>query len=162
MMVSKSEVIQLRPAVEQDEGAIREIVRRAGINPFGLDWPRFTVAENLQGRVVACGQLKRHKDGSLELGSLAVREEWRGKGIGSRLVEALKAQVEEDLWLMCRSSLVDFYRQHGFDEVPLESEQPPYFARVRRLADAFHWLRGTGEYLAVMVRPHPAAIVESD
>lgn len=161
-MPSTSETVQLRSAKERDQRAIGEIVRRAGINPFGLAWRRFLVAEDRQGRVIACGQLKRHGDGSLELGSLAVRERWRGRGIGSRLVEALKARAEEELWLMCRSSLVSFYRRHGFDEVPIEGEQPPYFARVRRLAAAFHWLRGTGEYLAVMVRPHASWQAEND
>lgn len=146
------DLVQLRPAAAQDEETIRALVRRAGINPFGLSWSRFTVAEDPQGQVVGCGQLKPHKDGTLELASLAVQEEWRGRGLGRRLVEDLIERADGELWLMCRSSLVSFYGRQGFVEVPPEGEQPAYFARVRRLADVFHWLRGTGEYLAVMVR----------
>lgn len=144
--------IALRPAREQDAPAIARLVRGAKLNPTGLDWERFTVAEDSSGEVVGCGQIKPHRDGSLELASLVVEPRLRGKGIGRRLIESLLNDVNQPVWLMCRSSLVPLYERFGFEEMAPEEPQPRYFQRVRRLASVYHFLRGTGEYLAVMCR----------
>jgi N-acetylglutamate synthase-like GNAT family acetyltransferase len=142
----------IRKANEDDAQSIHTLVREAGINPLGLKWERFMVAVDPSDHVVGCGQLKPHRDGSLELASLAVRESWQGRGMGRALVEALIGDVETELWLMCRSSLTPLYEKFGFSEVGMDEKQPVYFRRVRRLASVFHMLAKTGEYLAVMVR----------
>ncbi len=144
--------IALRPAREGDAPEIGRLVRRAKLNPTGLDWKRFTVAEDARGNVVACGQIKPHRDGTLELASLVVEPRLRGEGLGRRLIEALLEGVSQPLWLMCRSSLVPLYERFGFEEVGPDDHQPRYFRRVRHLASVYHFLRGTGEYLAVMCR----------
>lgn len=147
----------IRPASEQDSARITELVRGEKLNPIGLDWPHFLVAEDDQGRVVGCGQIKPHKDGTLELASIVVEPEQRGKGLGRALIERLIGGVDQPLWLMCRSSLVPLYEKFEFEEIEPDEEQPTYFQRVRRLASVYHFLRGTGEYLAVMRRPAQAA-----
>lgn len=144
--------IELRPAQEDDAADIARLVRGAKLNPTGLDWKRFTVAEDSDGNVVGCGQVKPHRDGSLELASLVVDPRLRGQGVGRRLIESLLEGVSQPLWLMCRSSLVPLYERFGFEEVGPDDKQPRYFRRVRRLASVYHFLRGTGEYLAVMFR----------
>ena len=81
----------LRPANAADFPAIKYLVRSARINPTGLKWSRFVVAENDLGEVIGCGQIKPHKDGSYELASLVVEENYRGQGIARSLVAHLAA-----------------------------------------------------------------------
>lgn len=147
----------IRPARSQDAGRIAELVRSEKLNPTGLEWSRFLVAEDQHGRIVGCGQVKPHRDGTVELASIVVEEELRGRGLGRQLIERLIEGVSQPLWLMCRSSLVSLYQRFGFQEVDADADQPPYFRRVRRLASVYHFLRGTGEYLAVMCRPYERA-----
>jgi hypothetical protein len=65
----------LRPAAKKDQPEIRKLVLAGGINPSGLDWQRFFVAEDQAGKVIGCAQLKPHRDGSVELASLVVVED---------------------------------------------------------------------------------------
>ena len=81
----------IRSATEDDQHAITRLVHDARLDPNGLDWRRFTVADE-GGRIVGCAQLKIHRHGTRELHLLAVEPERRGAGIGSRLVEALLEQ----------------------------------------------------------------------
>jgi N-acetylglutamate synthase-like GNAT family acetyltransferase len=132
--VAPESPLTFRPAVETDARAIRSIVLRAGINPRDLDWPRFLVAVDAAGKVVACGQVKPHGDGSLELASIAVRPRLHGRGIGSEIVRRLMESHGPPLWLMCRSLQTGFYRRLGFETVDDGSVMPTFFRRVHRLA----------------------------
>lgn len=147
-----SEAPRLRPAAEDDQATIRSMVRGARLNPTGLDWRRFTVAENGRGEVVACGQLKVHKDGTREIASIVVRERERGKGLGKRMIAELLREGELPLWLMCRSGLVPLYRQYGFVEIEDETQLPRYFRRMKSLAKTFRMLTRMQEHLAVMLK----------
>ena len=141
----------LRPAIEEDDAAIRVLVKEGRINPTGLKWPRFVVAVTRDRDVIGCGQVKPHRDGSIELASLVVTAEWRGRGVAAALIEHLVAAHHEDMYLMCRSSLGDFYEGFGFCALQ-ETEMPPYFRRVSRLASLAEFLRKDGETLLVMKR----------
>ncbi len=143
--------IRLRPATASDQAVIRRLVRQAGINPTGLKWPRFTLAEDSNGDVLACGQLKPHVDGSVELASLVVRPDQRGRGLARKVVETLVAQHPGDVHLMCRSGLGPFYEKFGFRRLAAD-EMPPYFRRVKRLMVLLEKLAGE-EKLLVMLRP---------
>ena len=81
-------MITIRPATNQDQLAIRALVRTERLNPTDLNWPNFVVAAGERGLVGAV-QLRIHTAGSRELGSLVVRKEARGQGIASRLIDAL-------------------------------------------------------------------------
>jgi N-acetylglutamate synthase-like GNAT family acetyltransferase len=131
----------LRPAVESDFPRIRDLIRRAGINPMGLDWRRFLVAETDGGRFAGCGQLKPHGDGSIELASLAVEEEFRGRGVARAIIQRLLAESPRPLYLMCRTELGLLYEKFGFRAVDPDS-LPPYFRRIRRLVRAVVFLAG--------------------
>ena len=139
----------LRPADPSDLPAIKILVRSVRINPTGLSWPRFVVAENDLGEVIGCGQIKSHRDGSFELASLVVAENYRGQGIARSLVANLKANHEGNRYLMCRSSLGEFYKKLGFAPVS-EPQMPPYFRRISRLASLAEFLQKEGETLLVM------------
>jgi GNAT superfamily N-acetyltransferase len=144
-------VFSLRNANQEDHGEIRALIRSVRINPAGLDWRRFAVAADDQGQLIGCGQIKPHKDRSRELSSMAVVEGWRGRGVARAIIKRLMSETEPPLWLTCRSSLMPLYQGFSFREVRKHEEQPRYFRRLRRLAEAFTMLSTTNEYLAVMV-----------
>src|ERR1043165_2408750 len=84
----KSMAVVVRPATVADQPAIRRIVRQARINPTGLAWPRFVVAE-AEGQVGGTGQVKPHRDGSRELASIATVPEMQRRGVARQIIEAL-------------------------------------------------------------------------
>lgn len=143
--------VTIRPASAADQPAIAAIVRAARINPLGLDWPRFLVAEE-SGGLIGVGQVKPHRDGSRELASIAVVPEWQGLGVGAAIVRELLAREPSTLHLMCASPTRPFYRRFGFYEID-PAAMPRYFRRMARLAAALSWLaRNRQLYLAVMRR----------
>jgi N-acetylglutamate synthase-like GNAT family acetyltransferase len=60
-----------RPATAADQQTISRMIGEAGLNRMGLKWPRFIVVEEA-GSILGIGQVKPHRDGTLELASLAV------------------------------------------------------------------------------------------
>ncbi len=98
---------------------------------MGVRWKRFIVIESPEGRVIACGQIKPHADGTEELASLAVDKAWRGNGLARRVIEYLIGIHEGPLYLMCAAHLKELYEKFGF--FVLEDEQlPRYFRRIKR------------------------------
>lgn len=106
----------IRPATAADHAAIVSIVRAARINPTGLRWPRFLVAES-GGTVIGTVQLKPHRDGAVELASLAVLPAHQGVGVGGALARAAQARGPRPLYLTCASRLEGYYRRLGFRRV---------------------------------------------
>ncbi|MBN2044970.1 MAG: GNAT family N-acetyltransferase [Anaerolineales bacterium] len=141
----------LRNAEKQDSIAIRTLVRSANLNPFGLNWRRFVVAVNLSRHVIGCVQLKPHRDGSLELASLVVKEEWRGSGIARALIEKIVENHDGCLYLMCRTDLGSFYEQFGFNQAANQA-LPPFFRRVSKLADRLQQITKKKEGVLIMCR----------
>jgi len=156
-------VYTLRPARRADARAIRLLVTRAHLNPLGLNWRRFVVAESAQGEVVACGQVKPHGNRTMELASIAVLPAWQLRGVARSIIEYLLAANPQALYLMCRASLGKFYMRFGFRVVE-EANMPDYFRAISRV---FRWLnrfRAGSESLLVMKRPaqsEPPAAPES-
>jgi len=120
--------LTLRDATVEDQPTIRQIVRAGNINPTGLEWPRFIVAEDA-GAIVGVGQVKPHRDGTRELASIAVLPRRQGQGIGKTIIEELIRREKGTLHLTCRARLQGYYERFGFRK--LESrDYPPYFARM--------------------------------
>lgn len=140
--------VTLRRATRADDAAIKALIRSARINPMDLDWRRFLLAVTRDGEMVACGQVKPHADGTLELASIAVRPAWRGQGIARLVIERLLAESPRPLYLTCASSLGPLYEKFGF-RVLSENEMTPYFRRLSRLATAFMKM-ARGQTLLVM------------
>lgn len=140
----------IRAATQEDFPAIRSLIRAVQINPTGLDWRRFLVAISTQGKLLGCGQIKPHSDGSKELASIAVQENSRGRGIARMIILTLvKHEVERPLYLMCRARLETFYNKFGFRTLNLE-EMPPYFKRINRLERIFNSASQADKRLLVM------------
>lgn len=148
-----AEPYALRPARQEEAGAIRSLIYRAKINPMGLDWRRFTVVVSQSGEMIACGQVKPHADGTRELSSIAVTPAWQGRGVGSAIVRHLIEQEAGELYLTCRDHLEAYYTRFGF-RILSEPEMPPYFRRVHRIATLLRRLRLTSARLLVMHLPH--------
>ncbi|PWH17570.1 MAG: GNAT family N-acetyltransferase [Anaerolineae bacterium] len=123
----------LRQACAADLPAIRTLIYQVGINPLGLNWRRFLVAETQAGEFIGCGQLKPHFDGSMELASLAVVPAWRGRGVARRIIQQLMRNAPRPLYLTCLAHLGAFYEKFGFRVLGPE-EMPPYFRRLYWLA----------------------------
>lgn len=140
--------VSIRMAVREDFPAIRSLIHQSGINPTGLKWERFVVAE-MDGDFAGCGQLKPHSDGTLELASIAVVPPFRGRGVADAVIRHLLGQAPRPLYLNCRSGLQALYEKYDF-RVLGEQEMPPSQRRLFRLARVFMKFVGRGETLLIM------------
>jgi N-acetylglutamate synthase-like GNAT family acetyltransferase len=106
----------IRPATKRDQDEIVRLVRSERLNPHGLHWPNFIVAER-EGRIVGAVQLRPHCDGSHELGSLVVEVTSRGRDISSRLIEQRLAGRTGRILLITNRKFADRYRRWGFGHI---------------------------------------------
>ena len=136
-------------ALESESGQISHLVHLVGINPTGLDWKRFIVAVNTDGKIVGCGQLKPHGRDVLELASIGVLPEYRGLGVARAIIEELLKESHRPLYLMCMSHNGPMYEKFGFQSI-LPEQMPRYFQRIYKLFGLAHVLNKTGEELLVM------------
>jgi N-acetylglutamate synthase-like GNAT family acetyltransferase len=121
---------EIVPAASIDQQAIRRLIRQVGINPTGLKWQNFLVVKDKNGRLIGCGQLKPHKDGAIELASIAVDESFRQQGLASQIINALLARQAPPIWLKCNAELTSFYEKFDFVHVTDFALMPPSFRRV--------------------------------
>jgi len=126
--------IYLRRAMAADQGQIDALIRTVGINPMGLKWPRFIVADE-GGRIVGAGQVKTHGDGARELASIAVAPDRQGMGIGRAIVATFVALEPEPLYLYCADHNEGYYVQFGFRALA-PAEMPPSLRRLHYVANA--------------------------
>jgi N-acetylglutamate synthase-like GNAT family acetyltransferase len=148
----------IRRAKAGDSQAIRALIRRVRINPIGLVWQRFVVAIDEQDRVIGCGQIKPHGDGTRELASIAVVPERQSQGIGTLIIQHLLKNEPLPLFLTCRSTVGPYYQKFGFKQVRPEL-LPPYFRRIWRVANLLsHLFPGTSK-MWVMVKPQPGHLL---
>ena len=122
--------LHIRTATMADQRRIVQIVRAARINPTGLGWPRFLVAEQA-GQLVGTIQVKPQRDQTRELASLAVLPAYQGCGVGAALVRAIQAQYPAPLYLTCIDALEPYYARFGFKRVELRA-LPPVLGRTYR------------------------------
>lgn len=152
---SQTAVPIYRPAQASDANSIKALIRTVNINPIGLKWHRFMVAVAENGRLVGCGQIKPHRDGSRELASIAVQKAWRRQGIATDIIQHLLAAEQPPVWLTCMNKLVPFYEQFGFVEVKNGDGRilPFYFRLATTIFKLVQKLSRIPGYLAVMVWP---------
>ena len=139
----------IRPARETEAAQIQDLIHSVSINPMGLDWKRFIVAVDDRDQMLGCGQLKPHGGDVLELASIAVYAEQRGKGIARLIIEHLLKDSRRPLYLMCQSSLGPLYEKFGFRAISYE-EMPRYFQRLSRVAGLVETLARRKEHLLIM------------
>jgi amino-acid N-acetyltransferase len=119
--------ITIRPARTPDVAAIRQLVgyytgdgRLLAKAPVTLyeDVQEFVVAE-INGTVVGCGALHVMWEDLGEVRTLAVDPDRTGTGIGGRILDHLidRARGLGLARLFCLTFEVEFFREHGFDEI---------------------------------------------
>lgn len=125
----------IRPATARDVRAIYEIVspyarRRILVAKDLIDYfehlQEFVVAE-VDGEVVGCGALHVFWEDIAEIRTLAVREEFRGRGVGKAIVNELegRARTLRISRLFCLTFEVDFFARLGYcgiDEAPVSPD----------------------------------------
>ncbi|HEU4377632.1 MAG TPA: GNAT family N-acetyltransferase [Hyphomicrobiaceae bacterium] len=119
--------VYIRPALPTDHAAIVGLVRSERLNPNGLDWPNFVVATE-QDRLIGAVQLRCHKDGARELGSLVVERGSRGRGLATRLVGSLLAANPGRILMITSKQHAPYYSSWCFR--PIAAFDAP--ASVRR------------------------------
>ncbi|GAB4814367.1 hypothetical protein N2152v2_001413 [Parachlorella kessleri] len=89
------------------------------MNPLiGLNPPDFTAAES-DGRLVGFGRLKPLQPGAVEMTSVFVFPEHRGRGVGTAIIRSLCASAgSQDVYLTTIGRRVALYERFGFVEVP--------------------------------------------
>ena len=140
---------KIRPALESESDQIKALINLIGINPTGLDWKRFIVAVNAEGRVISCGQLKPHGADVLELASIGTLPEYRGQGIARAVIEELLRESPRPLHLMCIAHNGPMYEKFGFHIIEFK-DMPRYFQRIKKLFDVTDAFRRSSEELLVM------------
>lgn len=140
-------------ATADEQQPIRDLIREVKINPLGLKWQNFVVVKDENGRLIACGQLKPHRDGSVELASIAVKRPYRKHGLARLVIESLLADQPRPIWLTCVEKLTPFYKKFGFINVTSPHQMPSYFRFVYRLFKLYQWIARAENGLAVMVKP---------
>ena len=109
-------MVSIRLATENDQAQILALARGERIKPFGLAWPNFVVAEQA-GRLVGAVQLRRHRDGSLELGSLVVASALRKQGIAARLIDRRLEGVTGRVLIITGRRYAEHYSRWGFARI---------------------------------------------
>lgn len=107
--------------------------------------------DDATGEVVGTAQIKKHRDGSYELASIATRPGYQRRGIAHRLIEQLLLKHPGVLYLTCMDNMEGLYQEFGFRTVEVD-EMTPFFRRLVRLAKPFLLLGGGGRKLLVMKR----------
>ena len=102
----------LRKATINDMSSIVRMIGEFDLDYENLSPEQFLVIEE-EGQVVAFGRLKSYPD-AVELGSVGVRPDYRKKGYGKRMVEALIEKAPNEIWIT--TNLRDYFRPLGFSE----------------------------------------------
>ncbi len=130
--------------MECDEAGIQALIRAERLRPTGNDWRRFLVAADPAG-VAGAVQMRQYKDGTKELGSLVVRRDLRGRGLGERLIRELLRNHLGTAYMITHEGLTNLAQRSGF--TPCDSASVPAAIRRQRLlgqcmGSAFAMLRG--------------------
>lgn len=104
----------------------------------------FRIAETDDGTVIGCGALHVMWDDLGEVRTLAVAQEWLGKGVGHSLLTTLQedARVLGLKRLFCLTFEVDFFTKHGYAPIGESVVDPEVYAELVRSTD-----EGVAEFL---------------
>ena len=128
---------RVRPARPADVRGIRDLVQPYADERILLakEWvgyyesvQEFHVAEADDGTLIGCGALHVMWQDLAEIRTLAVAREWRGRGVGHALLEALTERAGELglSRLFCLTFEVDFFAAHGWGEQVPGEDLPRY------------------------------------
>ena len=108
----------IRKATAADQAAIGALIESERLNPYGNHWPNFWVAGE-GNQLIGAVQVRRHKDGSGELGSLVVVPARRGQGMAARLIEHVLAAEPGPMHMITGRAFATHYARWGFEPIGL-------------------------------------------
>jgi len=107
-------MISILPAITEDLLEIESLLKSVWGDNSNISFDQLIVAKD-DIKLVGCVRIKKLSDYCLELASLAVEEEYRGKRIGSKLIEEiLKKEKSRPIYLLCFADRKNFYINSGF------------------------------------------------
>ncbi len=106
--------------------------------------PEFRVAETETGEIIGCGALHVMWEDLGEVRTLAVTEEWLGKGVGHRILETVEADARSYglMRLFCLTFETHFFGRHGFEAIEDDIVAPDVFTQLALSPD-----EGVAEFL---------------
>lgn len=121
-------MVRILPACPEDMPFIAKEVKRLGLDVEGLENHQFLVAKEGE-RIVGFGRMKHYGE-IYEMASLGVMEDFRGRGIGRMLVEALLDHFpSKEVYLV--TDIPSFFEKFGFkvtcDVPPPIADKIKYF-----------------------------------
>ncbi|KQQ03540.1 MULTISPECIES: amino-acid N-acetyltransferase [unclassified Rathayibacter] len=104
----------------------------------------FRIAENGDGERIGCGALHVMWDDIAEVRTLAVAQDWLGRGVGHHILERLENDARELglSRLFCLTFEVDFFARHGYSPIGEKVVDPEVYAELLRSPD-----EGVAEFL---------------
>ena len=108
-------------ALDKDELAIKDLLKTLEGDRAEFDITRFYLAK-INKSLVGCIRTKVFDNNCLELVSLAVSNDYRHQGIGSKLVtELLTKELSRPIFLLTSADKENFYKKFNFKIIsPLE------------------------------------------
>jgi amino-acid N-acetyltransferase len=143
----------VRPARTSDVPAIQKLVeplvhRRILLGKdlvvFYEAVQEFRVAETPDGELIGCGALHVMWQDLAEVRTLAVADEWLGKGVGHALLQ----RIEQDALhlglsrLFCLTFEIEFFGRHGFEAIGESIVAPDVYVQLTLSPD-----EGIAEFL---------------
>ncbi|MDO9063029.1 MAG: amino-acid N-acetyltransferase [Microbacterium sp.] len=104
----------------------------------------FLVAEDANGELIGCGALHVMWADLAEVRTLAVLDQWRGRGVGHALVQRLidRASALGVTRVFCLTFEIEFFERHGFRPISDVPVPPEVYAEMVRSVD-----EGVAEFL---------------
>jgi N-acetylglutamate synthase and related acetyltransferases len=96
-------------------------------------------------RILGCARITEIGDGNIELSSVAVAEDRRKKGIGSKIIKMLlAAEKRRPMYLMCKRRNQKFYEEQGFKEIRDDLLPAAYKSKVDLIISPTRRITGDG------------------
>lgn len=146
------EGITVRPAQTKDIRTIRKLIDLYSLQRRLLEKETVTLYESVQeftvaereGEVIGCGALHVMWEDLAEVRTLAVFEEYRGKGIGAMMLDEIfnRARALGVKRIFCLTFETEFFARHGFKEIEGAPVDQDVYAQLLRSYD-----QGVAEFL---------------
>jgi N-acetylglutamate synthase-like GNAT family acetyltransferase len=110
---------RFRPATANDRAAVLGLLSGYPGLEQAFEPGEFIVAvdgTDAGRRILACGRLRVHADGAVELASVATDKARHGAGLGSAVVQRLLASAAGPVYALALAP--GFFARHGFAETP--------------------------------------------